>query len=105
VGGINVECFYLTASVETAESVVEPAALKGPEPPDAARLPSRKATWSGKEGAVDTPVFSFPELDPGNVISGPALIEAPHTTYVVEPGWRFTLDGYGNGILERMETV
>jgi len=102
VGGINVECFYLTASVETADSLIEQAELKGPEPPDAARLPSRKATWSGKQGAVETPVFSFAKLEPGNVIAGPALIEAPDTTYVIEPEWRFTLDGYRNGILEKI---
>jgi N-methylhydantoinase A len=102
VGGINVECFYLTASVETADSLIEQAELKGPEPPDKARLPSRKATWSGKQGAVETPVFSFAELEPGNVIAGPALIEAPDTTYVIEPEWRFTLDGYRNGILEKI---
>jgi N-methylhydantoinase A/oxoprolinase/acetone carboxylase beta subunit len=98
-----VECFYLTASVETADLLVDPGELKGPEPPDAARLPSRKATWSRKEGAVETQVFSFGELEPGNVIIGPALIEAPDTTYVIEPEWRFTLDGYRNGILERIE--
>lgn len=96
------ECFYLTASVETADSLIEQAELKGPEPPDAARLPSRKATWNGKQGAVETPVFSFAELEPGNVIAGPALIEAPDTTYVIEPEWRFTLDGYRNGILEKI---
>jgi N-methylhydantoinase A/acetophenone carboxylase len=102
MGGINVECFYLSASVEAQESPVEEAEKTGPQPPEAARLPSRKATWSAKEGAVDTPVFSFPALEPGNVINGPALIEAPDTTYVIEPEWRFTLDGYRNGLLERI---
>jgi N-methylhydantoinase A/acetophenone carboxylase len=102
VGGINVECFYLTASVETADPWIEQAEMKGPKPPHAARLPSRKATWNSKEGGVETPVFSFAALEPGNVIVGPALIEAPDTTYVIEPAWRFTLDTYHNGILEKI---
>ncbi len=101
MGGINIECFYLTASVETLESPVEIAAWEGENPPGNARLPSRKAIWRGTEGLVDTPVFSFPRLKPGNRIVGPALIEAPDTTCVVDPGWKFTLDTYRNGILEK----
>ena len=102
VGGINVECFYLTASADTPGPSIRQAELKGPEPPDAARLPSRRAYWSSAKGFTDTPVFSFPDLKPGNVVTGPALIEAPDTTYVIEPDWRFTLDTYHNGILEKI---
>ncbi len=45
-------------------------------------------------------MFIFESLQPGNGINGPAIIEARDTTYVVEPGWRFTLDGFYNGVLE-----
>jgi N-methylhydantoinase A/acetophenone carboxylase len=103
MGGVNVECFYLTASVEAKDAPVDKAPLEGPEPGRAARLPSRKACWSGSVEPADTPVFSFPELRPGNRILGPALIEAPDTTFVIEPGWRFTLDEFHNGLLERPE--
>jgi N-methylhydantoinase A/acetophenone carboxylase len=75
----------------------------GPDPDRAARLPSRKAYWSGSRDPADTPVFSFPELRPGNRILGPALVEAPDTTFVIEPGWKFTLDEFHNGLLERLE--
>ena len=43
--------------------------------------------------------FRFVQAD---LRDGPALIEAPDTTYVIEPEWRFTLDEYRNGILERI---
>ena len=95
------ECFYLTASVATPDPTIPEAELKGPEPPEAARLPSRRAYWSKRKGFVETAVFSFPDLEPGNVITGPALIEAPDTTYVIEPDWRFTLDTFRNAILEK----
>ena len=85
------------------DPVIEEAELKGPEPPGSARLPPRQATWVGRGHSVDTPVFSFQEMEPGNVITGPALIEAPDTTFVVEPGWRFTLDRFRNGILEKTQ--
>ena len=69
-------------------------------PPDAARAGSRKAHWSGVGGAIETPVFVFESLEPGNMLTGPALVEARDTTYVIQPGWRFTLDPCRNGILE-----
>jgi N-methylhydantoinase A/acetophenone carboxylase len=100
-GGINIECFYLTASVEVPGREVAPMELKGAEPPQAARRPSRPAYWAAIGDFTETPVFSFEALEAGNTISGPALIEAKDTTYVLEPGWRFELDVYGNGILER----
>lgn len=100
-GGINVECFFLTAFVD---SPPYQAATREPgtrTPGDSARLAGREAYWSEAGGFTETPVFDFDALLPGNVIDGPALIEARDTTYVLEPGWRFAMDGYGNGILER----
>ena len=40
----------------------------------------------------------------GNVINGPAIIEAEDTTIVIEPGWRYTLDEYLNGVIEHERT-
>lgn len=102
VGGINVECFYLTATVETPVQEIQEAEILGPEPPGAARQEPRQAYWGNKTGFVETPVFSFEALQPGNRVKGPALIEAPDTTYVIEPGWQFALDQYYTGKLERI---
>lgn len=100
VGGINIESFCLTASVE-APSFAPPAAeLSGPEPPAAARTGSRPACWQPADGFVDTPVYDLAGLLPGNIIAGPAIIEARETTYVIEPGWTFRLDAWRNGVLE-----
>jgi len=100
-GGVNVECFYLTASVVTEEAPLAPAETDGAEPPAAARLGSRPACFDPAAGHRDTPVFGWTALRPGNAIAGPALIEAPDTTYVVEPGWTYRMDALRNGILER----
>ncbi|HEY0836206.1 MAG TPA: hydantoinase/oxoprolinase family protein [Azospirillum sp.] len=100
-GGINVECFYLTASVMSDEAPLSPATMDGAEPPAAARLGSRPACFDPAAGYRDTPVFGWTALRPGNAIAGPALIEAPDTTYVVEPGWTYRMDALRNGILER----
>ncbi|KMY68039.1 hypothetical protein AAU61_09495 [Desulfocarbo indianensis] len=99
-GGINVECFYLTATVDQAPAVWTPADLAGPEPPAEAALKPRKAYWRALGGFKETPVHDFHKLLPGNVILGPALVDARHTTFVIEPFWRFTLDRFFNGVLE-----
>ncbi|MCF8120667.1 MAG: hydantoinase/oxoprolinase family protein [Deltaproteobacteria bacterium] len=100
-GGINVECFYLTASVEQSREEIRAEQMVGPTPPEKACREPRQAYWTKLGGFSEAPVFSFQFLDPGNTISGPALVEATDTTYVIEPGWRFTLDPYKNAILER----
>lgn len=101
MGGINVECFYLTAYVEAQPEAVSQRKLGGKKPSkDAVREP-RQAYWHELGGFKETPVFDFEKLQPGNRIEGPALIEAPETTYVLEPDWTFTLDGFGNGVLQR----
>jgi N-methylhydantoinase A len=102
-GGINVECFYLTAFVERPEPRVQPAALSVPMPPAESLTGQRKAYWSRLNGFKETPVYDFDQLLPGNEIIGPALIEARQTTFVLEPGWRFTLDGYYNALLELVD--
>lgn len=102
VGGINVECFYLTAMVETGHPEITPAELSGPEPPKAAAREPRQAYWDTLGGLNQTSVFTLEAMNPGNTVSGPALVEALGTTYVVEPGWTFRLDRYRNGILERL---
>jgi N-methylhydantoinase A len=101
VGGVNVECFYLTAMVESARPEIKPRESGSATPPEAASREPRQAYWTALGGFKETPVFAFEALEPGNRIHGPALIESVDTTFVVEHGWRFTLDQYGNGVLER----
>lgn len=49
-GGINIECFYLTASVEASPWAMMPARLKGAEPPEGARRQARSAYWGSLGG-------------------------------------------------------
>lgn len=102
-GGINVEGFALTAAVLADQRQLVPESLAGPEPDEAARLESRPVYWNPESGFVDTPVYDCDALHPGNTLMGPAIIESRQTTYVVEPGWRFTMDAYRNGIMEHLQ--
>jgi N-methylhydantoinase A/acetophenone carboxylase len=102
MGGINIECFYLTAYVDIPPLELTASVVVGTSPPAPALAKSRQAYWHDHGGLRETPVFIFEELEVGNIIEGPALVEARDTTYVLEPEWRFTLDVYRNVLLERV---
>lgn len=98
-GGINVEGFSLMATVPSTYMAPGQAALDGETPDSAACTGKRPVYWTPQDGFVDTPVYDYRKLRPGNVILGPAIIESPETTYVVAPGWRYEMDAYFNGIM------
>ncbi|MEX6725452.1 hydantoinase/oxoprolinase family protein [Parapedomonas caeni] len=101
-GGINVDNFLLTASVIHRDMTLKAAELASPEPAAAALRETRPVYWGPSEGHVDTPVYDCARLVSGNRMAGPCIIESRETTYVVAPGWRFTMDAWRNGVLERV---
>jgi N-methylhydantoinase A len=65
------------------------AASKGPRP-----------VYYPAHGFIDTPVYERDLLQPGNVVSGPCLVEEIASTSVLTPGAKGTVDEYGNIIVE-----
>jgi len=59
----------------------------------------RRVYWWEAEGFVDTPVLDGGRLGPGAEVTGPAIIELPHTTMPVRPGQTSHVDDYGNIVL------
>ena len=53
------------------------------------------------EGFAETPVFVGKELNRGDVVVGPAIIEESFTTIVVYPGWKALLDDADDYVLIR----
>ncbi|MBW7945717.1 MAG: hypothetical protein H3C60_04580, partial [Sphingomonadaceae bacterium] len=100
-GGINVESFFLTASVAQDAFALPAETLAAPEPDANAQTETRPVYWDPADGFTDTPIYDARRLKPGNRISGPAVIESPDTTHVVAPGWTFHIDAWRNGVLER----
>jgi len=49
---------------------------------------------------VDTDVFSFDALRPGNVVTGPGIAEMEFSTIVVPPKQQLRIEEHGLGILE-----
>jgi N-methylhydantoinase A len=52
-------------------------------------------------GWIDTPTYNRPDLAPGDVVSGPAIIEEFGSTVPVHPGFAATVDTYGNLLLTK----
>jgi N-methylhydantoinase A len=67
--------------------------------PRAASKGSRPVFYPA-HGFIDTPVYERDLLQPGNVISGPCLVEEIASTSVMTPGSKGTVDEYGNIIVE-----
>jgi N-methylhydantoinase A len=65
------------------------AALKNPRP-----------VYYPAHGFIDTAVYERDLLQPGNVISGPCLVEEIASTSVLTPGAKGTVDEYGNIIVK-----
>jgi acetone carboxylase, beta subunit len=74
---------------------VKPWLVKSPlagEDPSGARREERPAYWPG--GWRATPRYDWQMLRPGNVVAGPAVIEAPTTTLVVPSARAARVDEY-----------
>jgi N-methylhydantoinase A len=78
--------------------------------PDIVALPSkdggieRAVTGSRRvffDDWIDTPTYNRPDLAPGDVVSGPAIIEEFGSTVPVHPGFAVTVDTYGNLLLTK----
>jgi N-methylhydantoinase A len=50
---------------------------------------------------VDTPLHWRPDLSPGDVVPGPAIVEEFGSTVPVHPGCTATVDRFGNLLLTR----
>jgi len=70
---------------------------------EAARRGSRQAHLGGDW--VETAIWDRLTLPLGAVVRGPAILEQPDTTIVVEPGLEGRVDAWGNLILSRMEAI
>jgi N-methylhydantoinase A len=68
------------------------------EPPAAARKGERQVFFVG--GWRATPIFDRARLHANNAIDGPAVVEAPDTTILVNPGQRARMDRFGDLVIE-----
>jgi N-methylhydantoinase A/acetophenone carboxylase len=95
-GGVEIDLFRVRAIIPTGDFELKSLPMSGSDPSDA-KLGNRDAWWDGD--FLSTPVYEGRSLVPGNVLSGPALVETDTTTIVVPKQWEYRIDQYGTGIL------
>jgi N-methylhydantoinase A/acetophenone carboxylase len=96
--GIEIHNFVVRGRVPQAKPDLARHEFVG-EDPSPACVGTRTAYWDGL-GFLETPIYNQDLVRCGNVIAGPAVIEAEDTTVVIEPDWRYTLDEYLNGVID-----
>ncbi|MBI3976912.1 MAG: hydantoinase/oxoprolinase family protein [Chloroflexi bacterium] len=67
----------------------------------AAAIKATRPVFFKRVGFVDTPVYDRYGMQAGQRFAGPAIVEERDSTVVVDAGWRGSVDGQGNLILEQ----
>jgi N-methylhydantoinase A/oxoprolinase/acetone carboxylase beta subunit len=98
-GGVFIESFILKAIVPVRKIELPTLTLEGCDPA-AAKKGERAAYWPERKDYVQTPVYAYESLRPGNMVSGPAIVEGEYTTLVVPLAMRFSIDQRNLGILQ-----
>jgi N-methylhydantoinase A len=95
--GESVECVNLrvTAQLVDDDVVLPPPAVIGP-----ARPAGELRAYFREAGEVAMPRYERSALPPGQVVTGPALVEDEWSTTLVYPGQRCRADHLGNMIIE-----
>ena len=71
------------------------------EPAQEAMVSERQVSFRRGENSVSAGIWRRDLLRFGNTLSGPAIVEQLDATTVIPPGWRGTIDAYGNLLLEQ----
>ena len=78
-------CSYVEIEAVQFENI-QPGLRKAAAP---AAVGTRRCHFVDHDAPVDTPIYDQRALEHGVIIDGPAVVTTQHTTYLVEPGWRF----------------
>jgi len=96
--GIEMTMFRLTARGLMERPVVEKLPLTN-DNIQSAKIGSRPIFVESTNQMVESDIFNFDLLSPGNVIKGPAVIHTPMTTIVVQDNQVSKMDGYRNMVI------
>jgi N-methylhydantoinase A len=97
--GIEVIAISIDAIAATPKPQLKRYEMSGSAPLEA-RKGSRQAYFTAPErGFMETAIYDYDLLRPGNLLSGPAIVETPFTTVVVPAHVRAEIDEYRNVIL------
>jgi N-methylhydantoinase A/acetophenone carboxylase len=97
-GSISISSITLNARVPMPHLTAKTFKVGGTNPIKAMKT-ARQVYWSKASGYQNTPVYELELLKPGNVVAGPAVVDAKDTTYVVPAGMSLQMDKYSNAVM------
>jgi N-methylhydantoinase A/oxoprolinase/acetone carboxylase beta subunit len=101
-GGVDIENFAIKAIVPHPRVELPTYEEKGKTPPSSGLKGKRPVYWEEYGEFRDTPIYEQKVLECGNVVMGPAIIEAEDTTTVLPPGTMLTVSKYLSGEITRV---
>lgn len=96
----DVRSLILHVIGQTASREISPSSM-GAADPKGGFLRKREVYSKGEK--YEIPVYARTKLVPGNEVVGPAIVEAPETTYVIGKSWRLAIDAYDNAMVTKEE--
>ena len=99
-GGVDISSFILRSTFLTPKFEIPKYPLKSAKPSAEAYKGKREAFWGEPGRFLATNIYEQNLLEPGNILEGPAIIEAPDTNIVLPPGRRYTVSEFLSGIIE-----
>ncbi|MGE0230521.1 MAG: hydantoinase/oxoprolinase family protein [Flavobacteriaceae bacterium] len=96
LGDIPLNLVGLTTSAVGIRAKPAPKASVERESTPAPR--ARRDVYFG--GWISTPIYTREDLTPGSRFTGPAIVEQPDTTTVIEPGMKARVDAFNNILVE-----
>jgi N-methylhydantoinase A len=100
--GAGIEVVTVSAEARgrlAAQSAIRPLQGERPDGPPT-ETGRREVFWPRERRAVDSAIVAGASLGPGHEVPGPAVIELPHTTIAVPPGYKAVVDDLGDCVIE-----
>ena len=99
-GGVDISSFIMRSSFISPKFELPRYSLKSTKPAKTAYKGEREVFWDELGHFHPTDIYEQNLLEPGNIVEGPAVIEATDTNIVLPPGRRYTVNEYLSGIIE-----
>ena len=97
-GGVEINLFRLRASIPSDRGRL-PTRKLGKAFPGDALIGTRDAYWDGSFRS--TSVYDLDKLKPGNVVTGPVLIESDTTSLPIPNDWECKIDKHESAVITR----
>jgi N-methylhydantoinase A/acetophenone carboxylase len=96
---VAISTIILNAVVPMPHFELKKKPLASPDPTRALKT-KRSVFWSPEVGPIATPIYERDRLSPGNLVVGPAIVEARDTTYVIPADRSLYIDELSHGIIK-----